>query len=37
VTPADLAASVMHAVGITTEQAATLGINSGGQVIQELF
>ncbi|MBM3994708.1 MAG: DUF1501 domain-containing protein [Planctomycetes bacterium] len=37
VTPADLGASVMHAVGITTEQAATLGINSGGQVIQELF
>src|SRR5438876_10382633 len=29
VTAADLAASVMHAVGITTEQAATLGINSG--------
>ncbi len=37
VTPADLAASVMQAVGITTEQAATLGIISGGQVIQELF
>ena len=37
VTPADLAASVMHAVGITTEQAATLGISSGGHVIQELF
>lgn len=37
VTPADLSASIMQAVGITTEQAATLGINSGGQVIQELF
>ena len=37
VTPADLSASIMHAVGITTEQAATLGINSGGQVIAELF
>jgi hypothetical protein len=37
VTPADLAASIMHAVGITTEQAATLGINVGGHVIQELF
>jgi Protein of unknown function (DUF1501) len=36
-TPADLAASIMQAVGITTEQAATLGINVGGQVIQELF
>lgn len=37
VTPADLAASIMHAVGITSEQAATLGINIGGHVIQELF
>jgi uncharacterized protein (DUF1501 family) len=37
ITPADLAASIMHAVGITSEQAATLGINIGGQVIQELF
>jgi hypothetical protein len=37
VTPADLAASVMHAVGITTEQAATLGLVNGGQVIHELF
>jgi uncharacterized protein (DUF1501 family) len=36
-TPADLTASIMHAVGISTEQAATLGINSGGQVIEELF
>jgi uncharacterized protein (DUF1501 family) len=37
VTPADLAASIMHAVGITTEQAANLGINVGGHLIQELF
>ena len=37
VTPADLAASIMHAVGVTSEQSATLGINIGGQVISELF
>ena len=37
VTPADLAASIMHAVGITAEQTATLGINVGGHVIDELF
>jgi hypothetical protein len=37
VTPADLAASILHAVGITTEQVATLGINVGGHGIQELF
>ena len=37
ITPADLAASIMHAVGITTEQSATLGINVGGRVIEELF
>jgi uncharacterized protein (DUF1501 family) len=37
VTPADLAASIMHAVGITSEQVATLGINLGGHVIPELF
>jgi hypothetical protein len=36
-TPADLAASIMQAVGITTEQAATLGINVGGHAITELF
>ncbi len=36
-TPADLAATIMHAVGITSEQVATLGINPGGQVIGELF
>jgi uncharacterized protein (DUF1501 family) len=37
VTPADLAASIMDAVGITSEQSATLGINVGGHVITELF
>jgi uncharacterized protein (DUF1501 family) len=37
VTPADLAATVYHAVGITSEQLATLGISSGGHVIQELL
>ena len=36
-TPADLAASILHAVGVTSEQAATLGLNVGGQVIGELF
>ncbi len=36
-TPADLATSVMHAVGITTETAATLGIPMHGRVIEELF
>jgi len=37
VAPADLAATVYHAVGITSEQLATLGINSGGRIIHELF
>jgi len=37
VTPADLAASILHAAGVTSEQAATLGINIGGHVIGELF
>ena len=36
-TPADLATSVMHAIGITTETAATLGIPMNGRVIEELF
>jgi uncharacterized protein (DUF1501 family) len=36
-TPADLAATVHHAVGITSEQAATLGIRVDGRVIEELF
>jgi hypothetical protein len=37
VTPADLAATVHHAVGITSEQAATLGLATDGKVIDELF
>jgi uncharacterized protein (DUF1501 family) len=37
VTPADLAATIHHTVGITSEQAATLGIRSDGRVIEELF
>ena len=36
-TPADLAATVQHAVGITSEQAATLGLSGTGKVIEELF
>ncbi|HEY7312300.1 MAG TPA: DUF1501 domain-containing protein [Gemmataceae bacterium] len=37
VTPADIAATVQHAVGITSEQAATLGLGGEGKVIEELF
>jgi hypothetical protein len=37
VTPADLAATVHHAAGITSEQAATLGLTGAGKVIEELF
>ena len=37
VTPADLAATVHHCAGITSERAATLGIVTGGKVIEELF
>lgn len=37
ITPADLAATIHHAVGITADQAATLGIRVDGQVIQELL
>jgi len=36
-TPADLAATVHHVVGITSEQAAVLGVSTGGRVIQELL
>lgn len=36
-TPADLAATVHHAVGITSEQAAVLGVTTGGRIIQELL
>ncbi len=37
VTPADVAATIHHCVGITSEQAATLGLGVRGQVISELF
>jgi uncharacterized protein (DUF1501 family) len=37
VTPADLATTIHHAVGITSEQAATLGINLNAKVIDDLF
>lgn len=37
VTPADLAATIHHAVGITSEQAQTLGVGTGGKVIEGLF
>jgi hypothetical protein len=37
VTPADLAATVYQAVGITTEQSATLGLPILGRAIDELF
>ena len=37
VTPADIAATVQHAVGITSEQAATLGLSGAGKVIDELL
>jgi Protein of unknown function (DUF1501) len=35
-TPADLAATVHHVVGITSEQAAVLGVATGGRAIEEL-
>jgi uncharacterized protein (DUF1501 family) len=37
VTPADLAATIYHAVGITSERIVTLGLPVTGQVIHELF
>jgi uncharacterized protein (DUF1501 family) len=37
VTPADLAATVHHAVGITSETAAQLRLGTGGRIIEELF
>jgi hypothetical protein len=37
VTPADIAATVHHAVGITSETAQTLGLAVDGKVINELF
>jgi hypothetical protein len=36
-TPADLAATIHHASGITSEQAVTLGVRVNGRVIEELF
>jgi hypothetical protein len=36
-TPGDVAATVQHAVGITSEQAQTLGVAVEGKVIEELF
>jgi len=36
-TPADVCATVHHAVGITSEQSASLGIGTTGRVIGELF
>jgi uncharacterized protein (DUF1501 family) len=37
VTPADVAATVHHCVGVTSEQAATLGLGVNGKVIEALF
>jgi hypothetical protein len=37
VTPADLAATIFHAVGITTEEAAKLNLPATGKVIEQLF
>ena len=38
ITPADVAATVQHAVGVTSEQAQTLGVAvPGGKAIEELF
>jgi hypothetical protein len=36
-TPVDLGATIHHAVGITTEQKATLGLSTEGMVLSELF
>jgi hypothetical protein len=37
VTPADIAATVHRCVGISSEQAAILGLTSNGKVVEELF
>lgn len=37
VTPADMAATIQHAVGITSEQSQTLGVAVNGKVVEELF
>jgi hypothetical protein len=36
-TPADIAATIHHCVGITSEQAQTLGLAVDGKMIEELF
>ncbi len=36
-TPANLAATVYQAIGVSSEQLATWGVGTGGQVIDELF
>ncbi|HEY7424823.1 MAG TPA: DUF1501 domain-containing protein [Gemmataceae bacterium] len=36
-TPADIGATVQHAIGITSEQAATLGLPATGRMVEELF
>jgi len=36
-TPADVAATIHHCVGISSEQAQTLGLAVDGKVIEELF
>jgi uncharacterized protein (DUF1501 family) len=36
-TPADVCATVHHAVGITSELSASLNVGTGGRVIEELF
>src|SRR5262245_3681080 len=36
-TPGDVAATIHHAIGITSEQIQTLGLAVDGKVIQELF
>jgi hypothetical protein len=36
-TPADVAATIHHAIGITSEQAATLGLGVNGKIIHQLF
>lgn len=36
-TPADVAATIHHCIGITSEQAQTLGLAVDGKVIEELF
>lgn len=37
VTPADIAATVQHCIGVTSEQSQTLGLAVNGRVIEQLF